>query len=34
MTRTDPNYGKLTATLIGAWFILFSCRLGPASLQQ
>ena len=22
MTKTNPNYGKLTATLIGAWFIL------------
>jgi hypothetical protein len=22
MTETNPNYGKLTATLIGAWFIL------------
>jgi len=22
MTKTNPTYGKLTATLIGAWFIL------------
>jgi hypothetical protein len=22
MTKTNPNYGKLTASLIGAWFIL------------